>query len=134
MRRQKRRSKEVLSMPEISLTPLIDTALTLLVIFMVTAPMLQHNIKVDLPQGVVQDVPQTQSVVLSCTKEGEVYLNNKVIHKDSLVEEVKASLGGSDSTPVQVRADKALSYGKVVELVEEMKRAGLKCVTLSLQP
>ena len=72
MRNRKRRGRR-LQMPEVSLTPLIDTALTLLVIFMITAPMVQYGIKVDLPQGKSKEVATQQELVVSIHRNGTMY-------------------------------------------------------------
>ena len=75
MARIRKRKTRRFHMPEISLTPLIDTALTLLVIFMVTAPMIQHGIKVDLPHGAAKEVSGQQELVVTMAKDGKLYFS-----------------------------------------------------------
>ena len=133
LRARRRRQISHMTMPEVSLTPLIDTALTLLVIFMVTAPMLQHNIKVDLPQGVSQEVKQQQGIFLTATKEGRFFLNNKQIGHAELAAAMRVLVADQKGMPVHIRADRELAYGEVLALVEEIKRAGAQSVALSIQ-
>jgi len=107
-------------MPEVSLTPLIDTALTLLVIFMVTAPMMQHGIKVDLPQGETKEAPKQQELVVVVTKDGKLFFNSFPVTKQTLIEKVKKEMGQGNDT-VHVRADKGVSYGSVIDIVDTLK-------------
>lgn len=118
-------------LPEITLTPLIDTALTLLVIFMVSAPMVQNGIKVDLPQGNSKEVGAQQELVVTLNKDGKLFYNSYPLKRGDLVQTVKKSLASRDDIPVYVRADEAVSYGKVIEIVDELKVAGVRYVAMS---
>lgn len=120
-------------MPEITLTPLIDTALTLLVIFMVTAPMVQNGIKLDLPHGKSKETGAQQELVVSVSKDGAVYFNSYQVKPQELVSSVQQALQGKEDEPVFVRADEAVAYGKVIEVVDELKQAGVKYVAMSMQ-
>ena len=123
-----------MNMPEIVLTPLIDTALTLLVIFIVTAPMVQNGIKVDLPQGKSKEVGNTQELVLTLGKDGKIYFNSYPIDKSQVVSIIQKELTGKPETPVYVRADESIAYGKVIEVVDELKHAGVTYVAMSTRP
>ena len=120
-----------LVMPEVSLTPLIDTALTLLVIFMITAPMVQYSIKVDLPQGSSKEVSAEQEFVVTLTKEDKLYFNSYPVDRSSLSKLVQEATKKRDDLPVYVRADETVSYGKVIEIVDQLKQAGIKLVAMS---
>ena len=128
--KKKIRSRRTL-IPEITLTPLIDTALTLLVIFMVTAPMVQNGIKIDLPQGNSKEVGSQQELVVTISKDEKIFFNSYPIDKKELVQSVQKALSQRDDIPVYVRADESLSYGKVIEIVDELKQAGVKYVAMS---
>ncbi|MFH0898295.1 MAG: biopolymer transporter ExbD [bacterium] len=121
-------------MPEITLTPLIDTALTLLIIFIVTAPAIQNGIKIDLPYGKSKEVGVQQDLVVSLNKEGVVYFNSYPVKKEELVQTIKKALEGKEDTPVYVRADQVVSYGNVIEIVDNLKQAGVKYVAMSTTP
>ncbi len=129
MGRRKRNKR--FNMPEVSLTPLIDTALTLLVIFMITAPMVQNGIKVDLPQGKSKEVGSQQDLVVTLSKDGKLFFNSFPVKKEVLSESVTKAMSGDTSIPVYIRADESVSYGKVIEIVDDLKSAGVKFVAMS---
>lgn len=118
-------------MPEVSLTPLIDTALTLLVIFMITAPMIQNGIKVDLPQGNSKEVGTQQELVVTLSKDGKLFFNSFPVENSLLVNTVKKAMGERLDLPVYIRADENVSYGTVIKIVDELKIAGVKYVAMS---
>lgn len=118
-------------MPEITLTPLIDTALTLLVIFMITAPMVQNAIKVDLPHGKSKEAEGTKDLVVAITKDNKIYFNSYPVDKDHLGAAVQKELMSKPDTPVYVEADETLAYGNVAGVVDELKFAGITYVAMS---
>lgn len=130
MRNRKRRGRR-LQMPEVSLTPLIDTALTLLVIFMITAPMVQYGIKVDLPQGKSKEVATQQELVVSIHRNGTMYFNSYPVKKEELASVIAKAIVHQKDTPVYIRADRAISYGDVIAIVDELKNSGVKYVAMS---
>lgn len=130
MKRREQRSTTV----DITLTPLIDTFATLLVIFIVTAPMVQNSIKVDLPQGKSREVGSTQELVVTVSKDGKLYFNSYPVDHKNLVSVVQKAMGAKDDIPVFVRADQSVHYGKVIEVVDELKQAGVKYVAMSTRP
>ncbi len=122
-RRGKRRHTVL---PEITLTPLIDTALTLLIIFMVTAPMLNNAIRVDLPKGKAQEAnSHKQELTVFIDKQGRLYLNG-VQNKDvkDLLASIKKQVGKHTNTTVCVKGDQGITYGQVFELVDSIKVVG----------
>ncbi|MCK4517945.1 biopolymer transporter ExbD [Candidatus Babeliales bacterium] len=131
MKRDKKRRHRRLVMPEISLTPLIDTALTLLVIFMITTPMMQNGIKVDLPQGESKEVGTQQELVVTLNKESKLFFNSYPVERSTLVAAVQKAMGARNDVPVYVRADETVSYGRVIQVVDELKLAGVKYVAMS---
>jgi biopolymer transport protein TolR len=134
MYNKKRRKRRLPHLPEISLTPLIDTALTLLIIFIVTAPMTQNGIKLNLPQGQSKEVGKQQELVVSLNKKDEIYFNSFPVKKENLTTTAQAALKGKPNTPIYVRADQDVSYGKVIEIVDTLKQAGVKQVAMSTRP
>lgn len=134
LRRKLRQKQEQL--PEISLTPLIDTALTLLIIFMVTTPMLQKEnaLQVELPKGNVKETQETQKEELTVviTQKGDLSFNNKIIKEKDLILALKKAIGKKNDKTVFVKADTGASYGKVIELVDSIKHiGGIKYVALA---
>jgi len=123
-----------LKMGEVSLVPLIDAFATLLVIFMVTAPMVQNSIKVDLPRGKSREVGATQELVVTVSKDGKLFFNSYPVEHSKLVAVVQKALSSNPDMPIFVRADQVVSYGKVIEVVDELKQAGVKYVAMSTRP
>lgn len=135
LRTSRRRAQKAI--PDISLTPLIDTALTLLVIFMVTAPMMHNAIRVDLPKGKACEHERTQEeVIVTIDKAGNLFFNGKpVANFDTLMGMMRTTTSASCDKIVFVQADAAVSYGKVLELVDNIKVVGgISYVALATKP
>ena len=123
-RRRKRRNTGS-QLLDISMTPLIDTALTLLVIFMVTTPMIQNAIRVTLPKGSAkEDKGAKQDLVVYIDKDKKVFFNGKEQKPEALVEAIKAKVAQEKDKMIYVKADQSVSYGSVLELVDHIKVVG----------
>ncbi len=120
------RTKSAQPMSEINVTPLVDVMMVLLVIFIITAPLLASSIKLDLPKtdaAKSSDAPKFVTVVVD--KSTQVFLNEKPIDLPALAESLQASAKANPETEVQLRADAAVPYGKVVEVMGVAQKAGL---------
>ena len=129
-----RRQRKPILLPEVSLTPLIDTALTLLVIFMITAPMMNNVIKVELPSSQVDemDTKVQQETIVYIDKQKKLYLNGIELGLPSIVKELQRLSKAKKVEIVFVKADQAVEYGKVIDLVDTIKMAGgIKYVALA---
>ena len=133
MPRDRRRQSRPPLIPELNLTPLIDVALTLLVIFMVTAPMVQNNIKVLLPSGKSKELTQQQEAVLTITAEKNFYFNSYPVKQEDIIAVVKEWVAQAPQSPIFIRADAQVSYGTVLELMDSLKQTGASAVALSLK-
>ena len=121
------RSADRRMLSEINVTPLVDVMLVLLVIFMVTAPMLQRGTDVQLPQAQHSDVKEQERLTLTLTREGRIFLNNDEVPKAALQERLVAATRGRERT-VQFRGDSQVSYGLVIEVMDTLKAAGIETV------
>jgi biopolymer transport protein TolR len=113
-------------MSEINMTPLIDVMLVLVVIFIITAPLLASSIKLDLPKtdaAKAGDAPKFVMVVID--KAGQTYLDDKAVQPDELARKLTQIAGQNPETEVQLRADEAVPYGRVVEAMGAAQKAGL---------
>lgn len=134
--RRRRNSERKLLLPEISLTPLIDTALTLLVIFMVSTPMLQNAINVDLPKTSARDnnQPKHEDLIVYIDSKENFYLGDKKLTEKEIAETLGKRTSKSDPQTVFVRADRAVKHGTVCEFVDRLQYyPGVKNVALATQ-
>lgn len=120
---------------EVSLTPLIDTALTLLIIFMVATPMIQNAIKIDLPKGNAQeDQSHGQEFVVYVDKKGTYYCDEKPYNQKELIERVTQKIGEKKDQTIFIKADQAVSYGTVIDLVDKIKQIeGVGYVAMAME-
>ncbi|MGZ8359350.1 MAG: protein TolR [Allosphingosinicella sp.] len=121
-------------MAEINVTPMVDVMLVLLIIFMVTAPLLSTGIQVDLPESKAAPLDQEREPVsISIDAAGTVFVDDTQIAPDMLgarLEQVRASSDEDGGPRVFLRADRGLDYGDVMQVMGEIKRAGLRRVAL----
>jgi biopolymer transport protein ExbD len=122
-----RSRRETPSIADINVTPLVDVVLVLLIIFMVTAPMMSRGIDVNLPVATQTENPPEDRLMISINAEGRVYLSDKPINLVLLEQTLRDYLASSRSGRVVIlRADESLRYGKVIEVVDKIKRAGVE--------
>lgn len=122
------------SMSQINVTPLVDVMLVLLVIFMVTAPILQQGVAVDLPEaraGSLAD--REEQLVVSVTSDGSLYLNDEEVSAAELDARLQSVAAQRPDGQVFVRADKSVPYGEVVEVMAAIKDAGIRRVGMVTQ-
>ena len=117
--------------------PYIDVMLVLLVIFMITAPLLQQGVEIDLPQANANPLPpdQREPLVLTVSRTGDYYLNvgdntRSPIDAETLVQRVSVIIRTQPQTPVLVRGDQAVDYGKVTAAMVLLQTAGVDKVGL----
>jgi len=124
------RERRVLS--EINVTPFVDVMLVLLVIFMVTAPLLQQGIDVNLPKAKGKDLPTEERITLVISKNRAIYMNENPVS----VQEMRRRLDAiSKLNPhVFLKADKDVPYGFVVEVMGEIKDAGIEKLGMITEP
>ncbi len=128
-------------MGEINVVPYIDVMLVMLVIFMITAPLLNQGVDVDLPQADAEpmDDQQQEPLVLSVDAEGRYFLNvggdpEAAIDGDTIVLRASAVLRQRPKTPVLVRGDAKVDYGRVVAAMALLQQAGAPKVGLVTEP
>jgi biopolymer transport protein TolR len=128
-------------MSEINVVPYIDVMLVLLVIFMITAPLLTQGVDVELPQADAQPIEQSQAepVVVTVDQAGEFYIDigegkDSPVSPDDLVSRVAAVLKYKPKTPILVRGDAGVAYGRVVEAMVLLQAGGAPSVGLITEP
>jgi biopolymer transport protein TolR len=116
---------------EINVTPFVDVMLVLLVIFMITAPLLTSTVPVDLPQTqAARATGQDEPLVVSVNNGGKVYLQDSELELDTLVERLRAITNNNNDARIFVRGDKAINYGRVLEVMGAISAAGFNKVAL----
>ena len=122
-------------MSDINMTPLIDVMLVLLVIFMITAPLMVSKLKVDLPKAAnagSQQVPAFISVVVD--KSGQVFMDDQAYELTAVTKRLQSAAVKDANTEVQLRADSAVPYGRVVEIMGLAHAAGLTRIGFVAEP
>ena len=132
---RRKRHKEQ-SFPELNLTSMIDVAFTLLIIFMVTTPMLkkENALQVELPKGKMKEIDDSkdQEITISIDKTGKFSFNDKIVKEQEILNVLKTQVGKKSDRTVFVKADTAVHYGKVLELVDKIKHvSGVRYVALA---
>ena len=120
------RTKGSEPMSEINVTPMVDVMLVLLVIFILTAPLMASSIKLDLPRidaAKASEAPKFVTLVVD--KTSQIFLNDKPIALGALVTSLTQTSAKNPDTEVQLRADAAVPYGKIVEVMGAAQKAGL---------
>ena len=133
---RKMRRRKILLMEDVSLTPLIDTALTLLIIFMITAPMMQNSILVNLPKGDVKEADTSiQELVVSVNKKGQLSFNSIPMNEKQIIGAIRHRIKDkANNKMVIIKADKDAYYGKVISIVDSLKHIeGVENVALVTQ-
>jgi len=122
-------------MSEINVTPLVDVMLVLLVIFMLTAPLLTSAVRLDLPSAEAPPAAATPAALtLALNARGELFLDDRPVTPEQLRQRLKSVAQAHPDTELQLRADQALAYGKVVEVMALAQNAGLSRIGFVAQP
>ncbi|KAF0183149.1 MAG: biopolymer transport protein TolR [Nitrospirae bacterium] len=119
-------------MSEINVTPLVDVMLVLLIIFMVTAPLLQQGIDVNLPKAKGRELPAEERVTIVIKKGNQFFLNETAMSRDALVKKLAAI--SKQNPQVFLKADRDVPYGVVAEIMGEIKEAGIEKLGMVTEP
>lgn len=124
---------ELVPLADINITPFVDVVLVLLIVFMVAAPLMTTAVPVDLPQSAVNAPPPEEPLVLSIDREGEVWLKQEKLATDQLPARLGALHGESPDAVVYLHADRAIVYGRLMEVMETVQQAGFAKVSLATE-
>jgi biopolymer transport protein TolR len=127
--------RDATTIAQINVTPLVDVMLVLLVIFMVTAPIIQQGVQVNLPQAKAGAIPGTEELlVVTINKNGKVYLNDNPLTLSELGDKLRAIRKLQVDKQVYLRADQDVRYGLVMKVVAEIKQAGIERLGMVTRP
>jgi biopolymer transport protein TolR len=123
------------AMSEINVTPMVDVMLVLLIIFMVTAPLIQAGVRVDLPQtrAAPLDVKEDR-VVLTLTREQRIYIGKTEIPRAQLKDKLVGNVKLKRDREIYLHADRSLPYGFVVDIMAVVKEAGVETLGMVTDP
>ncbi len=123
------------AMADINVTPLVDVMLVLLIIFMVTAPLIQSGVKVDLPRASAQPMEHSEEkLVLKITKERRIYLGDVEIDGAQLEQKLASNARVQKDKELYLHADRSLPYGQIVEVMATARRAGVESLGMITEP
>lgn len=128
----RRRGGSYRAMAEINVTPLVDVMLVLLIVFMVAAPLLTAGVPVDLPNSQARPLKDEDNkpLEITITKEGEIHVGDTEVKFERLVSMLEAMTNTDPDRRVYIRGDENLSYGRVMEIIGAINRAGFRKVAL----
>jgi biopolymer transport protein TolR len=119
---------------DINVTALVDVVLTLLVIFMITAPMLQGGVEVSVPRARTENVPSPEGVVVTVDRQGAIFIGQAPVRWEEFEAQFPAIVREKGASSVYLRADEAVPYGRVVRVLGAMKAADVATVGLIAEP
>ncbi len=123
------------AMSEINVTPMVDVMLVLLIIFMVTAPLIQQGVKVDLPEAKAPSLDVKEDrVVLTIAKDETIYVGKTEIARDQLESKLQSNVKLQRDKEIYLHADRSLPYGFVVDIMAVIKQAGVENVGMVTDP
>ena len=120
---------------EINVVPLVDIMLVLLIIFMITAPMMQHGMNIDIPKVTTKPMPtKDEPQVLNVTKEERLVLNEKKLDIKDLKAAIQLLFANKKDKEIYLRADKEVPYGFVVTCMGIVREAGIDKINIVTKP
>jgi biopolymer transport protein ExbD len=119
---------------EINLTPLMDVVFILLITFIITFPLIEQGVPVNLPKGKAPELSEIESVTLTLERNGSVFLDQARMDRPTLGQELTRLGISAPDTRILVRADEELAYGEVVQVLKLLHEAGLAKMALVTQP
>ena len=123
------------AMTDINVTPLVDVMLVLLIIFMVTAPLIQSGVKVDLPRASAQQMEHSEEkLVLTITRDRRLFLGGTEISPADLETKLAKNARIQKDKELYLHADRSLNYGLVVEIMATARRAGVESLGMITEP
>ena len=122
------------SLSEINVTPFVDVVLVLLIIFMVTAPVLQSGIEVNVPKTKVVKQISEERMVISITKNQEVYLNSDHVKLDEIGDMLRQKIRDPRGQAVYVRADQDVAFGAFATVMSAVKASGITNISIVTEP
>jgi len=121
-------------MSDINVTNLVDVVLVLLIVFMISAPLLQSGIDIDLPQTTFVDKELSEGVVITINEKGGIFIDDVFTRAENLEENLNKYMGRNKVSAIYLRSDKDVPYGVVIDVIARLKKMGIVNVGLVTKP
>ena len=115
---------------DINMTPLMDLTFILLITFIITFPLIEQGISINLPKGQAQELPEVTSVAITLDAGGKLYVDERAVTEEELLEVVSERVAQTPELTLFLRADQSLSYGEVMRLMQLFHQADLHRIAL----
>ncbi len=132
--RQWRRKRIYPKMHDINVTNLVDVVLVILIVFMISAPLMQSGIEVNLPKTKVADAAVSDGVVVTIDPKGFTFIDDRIVDLDQFEQKIREAYDVAASKKVFLRADASITHGTVVDVMGRIKAAGISEVALVTKP
>lgn len=126
----KRRQRSYTKMHDINVANLVDVVLVILIVFMISAPLMQSGINVDLPQTKVADANLSDGVVVTIDERDVYYIDDRVVEPSQFEAKIREAYDKAENKAVFLRADKSVTHGNVIQVMGFIKAAGIAEVGL----
>ena len=132
--RKWRRKRIYPKMHDINVTNLVDVVLVILIVFMISAPLMQSGIEVNLPKTKVADATVSDGVVVTIDPKGFTYIDDRLINLDEFEMKIKDAYDQASNKKVFLRADASVTHGTVIDIMGRIKAAGISEIGLVTKP
>jgi biopolymer transport protein ExbD len=129
-----RRDRDLEPLSDINITNLVDVTMTLLIIFIMVAPMIEQGVEITLPTAAPQRIDVADVMTVAVAENGRVYLEGQRVSMDELKERLGNIHTARPDVPVMIKADQALNYGRVVEVLDAVRGVGITRIALATRP
>ncbi len=129
--KRRRARRQYRALADINITNLVDVVLVLLIIFMISAPLLQSGIEVNLPKTKAAAIEEeTEGVVVTIDAKGGIYINDVWSRRDGFEEALKREMRRKNTSSVYLRGDSAVVYGVAIDVISRLKEMGIESIGL----
>ncbi len=128
------REHEYSLMADINVTNLVDVVLVLLIVFMISAPLLQSGIDVELPQATYVDKELSEGIVITVNEKGGIFIDDVFCRAENLEERLQEYIGRKNISAIYLRGDQRVDYGVVIDVIARLKKIGIINVGLVTKP
>ena len=127
------RRRRLLPTADINVTSLVDVAFVLLIIFMITAPMMQGGVAIELPKAEARPLTPREGIIVTVDAQGRIYVDQTLVSYDDFRAAFRAIVARKQTSDVYLRGDRRASYGNIVRVMAAMQAAGIKNINMTTE-